>query len=72
SVSHSHDCSDGLKLDLGLSSPVVSPEVRLSHPKEELEVVESHGADWSDHTETQLEELVLSNLQTIFKSAIKK
>ncbi|GAU20055.1 hypothetical protein TSUD_381470, partial [Trifolium subterraneum] len=68
----SHDCSDGLKLDLGLSSPVVSPEVRLSHPKEELEVVESHGADWSDHTETQLEELVLSNLQTIFKSAIKK
>ncbi|CAJ2658535.1 unnamed protein product [Trifolium pratense] len=72
SVSHSHDCSDGLKLDLGLSSPVVSPEVRISHPKEELEVVESHGADWSDHTETQLEELVLSNLQTIFKSAIKK
>ncbi|KAK2447698.1 hypothetical protein QL285_007030 [Trifolium repens] len=68
----SHDCSDGLKLDLGLSSPVVSPEVRVSHPKEELEVVESHGADWSDHTETQLEELVLSNLQTIFKSAIKK
>ncbi|KEH36729.1 E3 ubiquitin-protein ligase RF298-like protein, putative [Medicago truncatula] len=68
----SHGCSDGLKLDLGLSSPAVSSEVRLCQPKEELEVVESHGADWSDHTETQLQELVLSNLQTIFKSAIKK
>ncbi|XP_059632610.1 putative E3 ubiquitin-protein ligase RF298 isoform X2 [Cornus florida] len=33
---------------------------------------ESHDADWSDLTESQLEELVLSNLHTIFNSAIKK
>ncbi|XP_027364086.1 putative E3 ubiquitin-protein ligase RF298 isoform X2 [Abrus precatorius] len=68
----SQDHSDGLKLDLGLSSPVVSSEVRLSQTKEELEVDEFHDADWSDLTEAQLEELVLTNLDTIFKSAIKK
>lgn len=68
----SQDCSDGLKLDLGLSSPAVSSEVRPSQPKVELETFESHDADWSDLTEVQLEELVLSNLHTIFKSAIKK
>ncbi|CAK8530993.1 unnamed protein product [Lathyrus sativus] len=70
--SGSHDSSDGLKLDLGLSSPAISSEVRHSQHKDELEAVESHGVDWSDHTEAQLEELLLSNLQTIFKSAIKK
>ncbi|KAJ1428815.1 Zinc finger, RING-type [Sesbania bispinosa] len=68
----SQDHSDGLKLDLGLSSPVVSSEVRLSQPKEELELDELHDADWSDLTEAQLEELVLINLDTIFKSAIQK
>ncbi|KAK7412618.1 hypothetical protein VNO78_04120 [Psophocarpus tetragonolobus] len=68
----SQDHSDGLKLDLGLSSPVASSEVRFSLPKEELEVDEFHDADWSDLTEAQLEELVLSNLDTIFKSAVKK
>lgn len=66
------DRSDGLKLDLALSSHVVSSELRLSQPKEELEVDESRDADWSDLTEAQLEELVLCNLDTIFKSAIKK
>ncbi|CAI8590789.1 unnamed protein product [Vicia faba] len=70
--SGSQDCSDGLKLDLGLSSPAISSEVRHSLHKDDLEAVESHGVDWSDHTETQLEELLLSNLHTIFKSAIKK
>ncbi|KAL5984009.1 hypothetical protein ACLOJK_018111 [Asimina triloba] len=40
--------------------------------RKELEVEESHYADWNDLTETQLEELVLSNLDTIFKSAIKR
>ncbi|XP_020235397.1 putative E3 ubiquitin-protein ligase RF298 [Cajanus cajan] len=64
--------SDGLKLDLGLSSSVTSTDIRLSQPKEELEVDEYHDADWSDLTEAQLEELVLENLHTIFKSAIKK
>ncbi|KAG4971218.1 hypothetical protein JHK85_037639 [Glycine max] len=68
----SQDHSDGLKLDLGLSSPLPSSDVRLSQPKEELEVDEFHDADWSDLTEAQLEELVLSNLDTIFKSAVKK
>lgn len=65
------DHSDGLKLGLGLSIPVVSSGVILSEPKEELEVDECHDADWSD-TEAQLEELVLSNLDAVFKSAIKK
>lgn len=40
--------------------------------REEQEVEELQDADWSDDTENQLEELVLSNLDTIFKSAIKK
>ncbi|TKY72064.1 leucine rich repeat and sterile alpha motif containing 1 [Spatholobus suberectus] len=68
----SQDHSDGLKLDLGLSSSIASPEVRLSQPKEELEVDEFNDADWGDYSEAELEELVLSNLDTIFKSAIKQ
>ncbi|KAF2311029.1 hypothetical protein GH714_019222 [Hevea brasiliensis] len=64
--------SDGLKLDLGLSSGVGSLEVGTSQSREELESEESHEADWSDLTESQLEELVLSNLDAILKSAIKK
>ncbi|XP_048235056.1 putative E3 ubiquitin-protein ligase RF298 isoform X2 [Ricinus communis] len=66
------DHSEGLKLDLGLSSALSSSEVGTSQPREELESEESHDADWSDLTESQLEELVLSNLDAIFKSAIKK
>ncbi|KAM1829067.1 hypothetical protein ACFX1X_022281 [Malus domestica] len=66
------DHSDGLKLDLGLSSAVVPSEVGPSRPREELEADEFQDADWSDLTETQLEELVLSNLDMIFNSAIKK
>ncbi|GLU08285.1 hypothetical protein SLE2022_252050 [Rubroshorea leprosula] len=66
------DHSDGLKLDLGLSSAVDSTEVGPSQPREEIEVDEFQDADWSDLTEAQLEELVLSNLDAIFKSAIKK
>lgn len=31
-----------------------------------------HDADWSELTESQLEELVLSNLGAIFMNAIKK
>ncbi|CAN6551482.1 unnamed protein product [Malus baccata var. baccata] len=66
------DHSDGLKLDLGLSSSAVVPsEGSPSWPREELEA-EFQDADWSDLTENQLEELVLSNLDMIFKSAIKK
>lgn len=66
------DHSDGLKLDLGLSSAIGSYEVGPSRPKEELEADEFRDADWSDLTEAQLEELVLSNLDAIFKSAVKK
>ncbi|CAK7332931.1 unnamed protein product [Dovyalis caffra] len=66
------DHSDGLKLDLGLSSALGSSEVGPSQPRGELEADESHDADWSDLIESQLEELVLSNLDAIFKSAIKK
>ncbi|XP_022740520.1 putative E3 ubiquitin-protein ligase RF298 isoform X2 [Durio zibethinus] len=66
------DHSDGLKLDLGLSSMIGSSEVGPSGPRAELETDESQDADWSDLTEAQLEELVLSNLDAMFKSAIKK
>ncbi|GMJ02019.1 hypothetical protein like AT4G03000 [Hibiscus trionum] len=68
----SQDHSEGLKLDLRLSSTLSSSEVGPSRPKEELEADEFQDADWSDLTESQLEELVLSNLDAIFKSAIKK
>ncbi|KAL2339111.1 hypothetical protein Fmac_013557 [Flemingia macrophylla] len=67
----SGDHSEGLKLGLGLYSPGTS-EVGPSKSKEEPEIDESSDADWSDLTEAQLEELVLINLNTIFKSAIKK
>ncbi|QHO50939.1 putative E3 ubiquitin-protein ligase RF298 isoform X2 [Arachis hypogaea] len=71
SISQDHS-ADGLKLDLGLYSPGSASEVGPSHPKEGLEADEFNDADWNDLTEAQLEELVLSNLDTIFKSAIKK
>ncbi|CAK9161922.1 unnamed protein product [Ilex paraguariensis] len=67
------DHFDALKLDLGLSCAVGSSEVQPSRLREDIEATdEFHDADWSDLTESQLEELVLSNLDTIFKSAIKK
>lgn len=68
------ESSDALKLDLGLSCTVGTSEIGLSRPREEMEASadEFHDADWSDLTESELEELVLSNLDTIFKSAIKK
>ncbi|KAL4205385.1 hypothetical protein AMTRI_Chr01g114350 [Amborella trichopoda] len=39
---------------------------------DEHEVVELQDADWNDITEGHLEELVLGNLDTIYRSAIKK
>ncbi|KAJ8439516.1 hypothetical protein Cgig2_007033 [Carnegiea gigantea] len=68
------DHSEALKLDLGLSSVVVegSHEMCPSCPGDEGEADDLHDADWSDLTEGQLEDLVLSNLDTIFKGAIKK
>nr|GMD93450.1 putative E3 ubiquitin-protein ligase RF298 [Ipomoea batatas] len=68
-----HDKSEGLKLDLGLSCAVGSSDVEPSRPREDVEATEDfRDADWSDLTESQLEELVLSNLDAIYKSAIKK
>lgn len=68
------DTSDALKLDLGLSCTVGASEAGGSQPGEEMEASlnEFHDADWSDLTESELEELLLSNLDTIFKSATKK
>ncbi|PIN08513.1 hypothetical protein CDL12_18905 [Handroanthus impetiginosus] len=68
------DSSHALKLDLGLSCTLRTSEIGLSRPREEMEALkdEFHDADWSDLTESQLEELILSNLDSIFKSAIKK
>ncbi|XP_042064574.1 putative E3 ubiquitin-protein ligase RF298 isoform X1 [Salvia splendens] len=66
------DSSDhALKLDLGLS---YRSEIGLCRPREDMEASldEFRDADWSDFTESELEELVLSNLDTIFKSAVKK
>ncbi|XP_057489192.1 putative E3 ubiquitin-protein ligase RF298 [Actinidia eriantha] len=69
----SQDHSDALKLCLGLSTVVGSSEVGPSWSREEIVAAdEFHDADWSDLTESELEELVLSNLDTIFRSAIKK
>ncbi|KAJ6802745.1 putative E3 ubiquitin-protein ligase RF298 [Iris pallida] len=39
--------------------------------REEVEPDEFQEADWSDLTETQLEETVLSNLETIFRTAVR-
>ncbi|XP_071696941.1 putative E3 ubiquitin-protein ligase RF298 [Rutidosis leptorrhynchoides] len=55
--SFGHENADSIKLALGLSVD---------------ENGEYHDVDWSDLTESQLEELLLANLDTMFKSAIKK
>ncbi|XP_022952723.1 putative E3 ubiquitin-protein ligase RF298 isoform X1 [Cucurbita moschata] len=67
----SQEFSAGLKLDLGLSNGG-SPDVGIDWPRGELEVDEFQDVDWSDLTEAQLVELILCNLDTIFKAAIKK
>ncbi|KAK9072052.1 hypothetical protein SSX86_008484 [Deinandra increscens subsp. villosa] len=76
----SHENTDSIKLDLGLSCAVgmvgsgsASADFGANRNRVELEENdEFHDADWSDLTESQLEELVLVNLDTMFKSAIKK
>ncbi|XP_019463818.1 PREDICTED: putative E3 ubiquitin-protein ligase RF298 isoform X2 [Lupinus angustifolius] len=67
-----HDRFDGLKLGLGLCSPGSSSKIGPCQPKEEVEADEYDDIDWNDLTEAQLEELVLSNLDAIFKSAIRE
>ncbi|XP_073133312.1 putative E3 ubiquitin-protein ligase RF298 [Henckelia pumila] len=68
------DSSNALKLDLGLSCASMSPELGVDQSRDETETSPNdyHDADWSELTESQLEELVLSNLGAIYKSAIKK
>ncbi|KAJ0573057.1 putative transcription factor C2H2 family [Helianthus annuus] len=62
--------ASSVDLDLGLSC---SGGLGSNHNAPEMEPSDGfHDADWSDLTESQLEELVLANLDTIFKSAIKK
>ncbi|CAH9071810.1 unnamed protein product [Cuscuta epithymum] len=70
-----HEISEGLKLDLRLSCAVGSSEAESSRPTttEDVEATEDcRDADWNDLTESQLEELLLTNLDAIYKSAIKK
>ncbi|XP_074306882.1 putative E3 ubiquitin-protein ligase RF298 [Silene latifolia] len=68
------DPSDALKLDLGLSTYGTGrlSEVGPSRVIEEIEGDDLRDADWSDLTESQLEELVLENLDTLFRGAINK
>ncbi|CDO98955.1 unnamed protein product [Coffea canephora] len=67
------DQSEGLKLDLGLSCLAGPSEVGSSLQREEVEAYESdHNAQWNDLTESELQELVLSNLESNLKTAIKK
>ncbi|KAL7608035.1 hypothetical protein Lser_V15G10525 [Lactuca serriola] len=76
--SFSHENTDPVELDLGLSCSVSvggTCEGGRNHNINRAEIEASdefHDADWSDLTESQLEELVLANLDTIFKSAINK
>lgn len=68
----SQDHSDALKLNLGLPSGTGVSEIGPSRHSDEVEVDDCLDADWSDLTESQLEELVLANLDAIFKAAIKQ
>ncbi|KAF6142561.1 hypothetical protein GIB67_039525 [Kingdonia uniflora] len=64
---------DSSKHDHMLSGFMESFKVEPTRPREvTLESEDFQDADWSDLTESQLEELCLNNLDTIFKSAIKK
>ncbi|KAJ0719488.1 putative transcription factor C2H2 family [Helianthus annuus] len=61
--------TDSVKLDLGLSCA----DFGANRNRVELDANDGfHDADWSDLTESELEELVLVNLDTMFKSAVKK
>ncbi|KAI3707257.1 hypothetical protein L6452_25609 [Arctium lappa] len=74
--SFSHENTDSVKLDLGLSSEVGgvgSTEVGANQNRVELEENDKfHEADWSELTESQLEELVLSQLGHNRKTLLEK
>ncbi|KAK1317613.1 hypothetical protein QJS10_CPA05g00574 [Acorus calamus] len=54
------------------TSSSVDPKPDQSKPVSESVSDKFHDANWGALTETELEELVLSNLDTIFRTAIKK
>lgn len=60
--------SDPLKLGLGLLTEVGSSDMSSTRVRDENEVV----SEWTHLKENELEELVLHELDMIFKSAIKK
>ncbi|KAK4771678.1 hypothetical protein SAY87_032210 [Trapa incisa] len=67
---HHPDC---LKLGLSLPSPYdVGPVLIQPQTEEVTDTDELEEADWSDPEETELEKLAISNLDMMFKSAIKK
>lgn len=68
------DSSDFLKLNLGLSRSSMSRELGVDRSRDDVKASSNdyHDGDWSELTESLLEELVLSNLGAIFKNAIKK
>ncbi|KAF5185875.1 Mnd1-interacting protein [Thalictrum thalictroides] len=70
--SHNQEQLDIIKPDLRLSCGTGSSDVGSSQSKEVPEPTEFKDADWSDITESHLEEIVIKNLDTIYKSAIKK
>ncbi|XP_077218567.1 putative E3 ubiquitin-protein ligase RF298 [Tasmannia lanceolata] len=71
SCSLNQDQPNMVKSDIGSIGGQGSLDLGNVRSREELEVEEFEDADWSDLTESQLEELLLSNLDTIFKSAVK-
>ncbi|CAM8924379.1 unnamed protein product [Rhodiola kirilowii] len=67
-------CGGSQNHSSGFSGPVFTESSKIG-PAEATKEVESgdlKDADWSELTEAQLEELLLSNLDIILKSAIKK
>ncbi|KAL4592907.1 hypothetical protein LXL04_005914 [Taraxacum kok-saghyz] len=72
--SFNHEQVESFKLDLGLACAAGGLGSGSTNRNTLiLEAIgEFHDADWSDLTESELEELVLSNLDAMFKSAIKK
>ncbi|EPS68620.1 hypothetical protein M569_06150, partial [Genlisea aurea] len=67
-------CSDVSNLGLGYSCAVGTSEPNLSRTWEGIDrsADDFRNADWGDIAESELEHLVLTNLDTIFRSAIQK
>ncbi|KAF9618291.1 hypothetical protein IFM89_000926 [Coptis chinensis] len=68
----SQEQSEAINPDLKLSCGPGLFDIGSGRPKEVLEPAEIQEADWNDLSESQLEEIVLNNLDTIYKSAISK